>query len=69
MQRQLLPERCHEDDDSDNDDDDEDDYDDDDDFHHVVEDGRSQGQCVAEGVCEEERKACLVSIIIMSMCQ
>lgn len=63
MQRQQLPECCHEDEDhdSDSDNDDEDDINyDDDGIHHVVEDGRCQGQCVAEGVCEEERKVCLV---------
>ena len=65
MQRRLLPECYHEDDDSDNDDDDEDDDDDDDDFHHVVEDGRSQGQCVAEGVSEQERKTGLLIMIII----
>ena len=63
MQRQQLPECCHEDEDhdsdSDNDDEDHDINYDDDGIHHVVEDGRCQGQCIAEGVCEEERKACL----------
>ena len=61
MQRQLQPGRYHEDEDEDDDN-----NVDDDGIHHVVEDGRRQGQCVAQGVCQEEGKAGLLIVMMIN---